>query len=146
AVPSYVCASSATPMAAVLIAKGLSPGAALAGLLLGPATNLATVAWLRRSFGARAAWFGISGLVGVTWSAALLVNQFVAVRPLEVRLGHEQHGFVAYLAVTVLGLFVLRSLWYDGLAGWLKPLSGALAASHGESEMDHPGSHGHAIV
>ena len=57
AVPSYVCASSATPLAAVLLAKGISPGAVLCGLLLGPATNLATLAWLRRAYGPRAtAW------------------------------------------------------------------------------------------
>ena len=33
AVPSYVCATSATPLAGVLWSKGLSSGAVLAGLL-----------------------------------------------------------------------------------------------------------------
>src|SRR5204862_656387 len=36
--PMYVCASGATPLVAVLIHKGISPGAALAFLLTGPAT------------------------------------------------------------------------------------------------------------
>lgn len=40
--PTYVCASSATPFVAVLLAKGVSPGAALAFLLTGPATNVTT--------------------------------------------------------------------------------------------------------
>ena len=40
--PTYVCASSATPFVAVLLAKGISPGAALAFLLTGPATNVTT--------------------------------------------------------------------------------------------------------
>ena len=40
--PTYVCASSATPFVAVLLAKGASPGAALAFLLTGPATNVTT--------------------------------------------------------------------------------------------------------
>ncbi|MBT8492828.1 MAG: permease, partial [Deltaproteobacteria bacterium] len=41
-IPMYVCASGATPLAAVLIHKGVSPGAAVAFLLAGPATNMTT--------------------------------------------------------------------------------------------------------
>jgi len=40
--PLYVCASGSTPLVAMLLLKGLSPGAALAFLLTGPATNLTT--------------------------------------------------------------------------------------------------------
>ena len=65
AIPSYVCAPSATPLAAVLLAKGLSPGAVLVGLLLGPATNVATIVFLRRWFGGKAAAVG-SGVCGVS--------------------------------------------------------------------------------
>ena len=66
-----MCASSATPLAAVLIAKGVSPGAVLSGLLLGPATNIATLAWLRKAFGKRATIWGSIGLLAATWSLAL---------------------------------------------------------------------------
>jgi len=41
--PLYICATSSTPLAAALIAGGLSPGAALVFLLVGPATNIATM-------------------------------------------------------------------------------------------------------
>ena len=40
--PIYVCASGATPIVAVLLISGVSPGAALAFLLTGPATNIST--------------------------------------------------------------------------------------------------------
>ncbi len=50
-VPTYVCASGATPLAAVLVYKGVSPGAALAFLLIGPATNLTTFGVLSRLHG-----------------------------------------------------------------------------------------------
>src|SRR5262249_52536105 len=46
--PLYVCASGSTPLAAVLIAKGVSPGAAIAFLLTGPATNVTTFGVLAR--------------------------------------------------------------------------------------------------
>ena len=42
--PLYVCASGATPLAAALIAAGVSPGAGIAFLLSGPATNITTSA------------------------------------------------------------------------------------------------------
>ena len=42
-IPLYVCASGSIPFAAALLAKGISPGAALIFLIAGPATNAATV-------------------------------------------------------------------------------------------------------
>ena len=53
--PTYVCASSATPFVAVLLFKGVSPGAALAFLLTGPATNVTTFGVLARLHGRRIA-------------------------------------------------------------------------------------------
>jgi hypothetical protein len=47
----YICASASTPVAAALVAKGLSPGAALVLLLAGPATNAAALVLLLRHFG-----------------------------------------------------------------------------------------------
>jgi hypothetical protein len=41
-IPLYVCASGATPIAAMAVHKGLSAGAALTFLLAGPATNATT--------------------------------------------------------------------------------------------------------
>ena len=41
--PLYVCATLSTPIAAALVMKGMSPGAALVLLLAGPATNMATI-------------------------------------------------------------------------------------------------------
>ena len=53
--PIYVCATGATPLVAVLIAKGLSPGAALAFLLTGPATNATTFGVLEQLHGRKVA-------------------------------------------------------------------------------------------
>ncbi len=63
-IPTYVCASGATPLVAVLILKGVSPGAALAFLLTGPATNLTTFGLLARLHGLRMAiYFGATIMV-----------------------------------------------------------------------------------
>ena len=50
-IPLYICASASTPIAAALVLKGLSPGAALVFLLAGPATNAATIAVVHRFWG-----------------------------------------------------------------------------------------------
>lgn len=53
--PLYVCATASTPIAASLVLKGLSPGAALVFLLAGPATNGATLTVMFKVLGQRAA-------------------------------------------------------------------------------------------
>ena len=50
-IPIYICASASTPIAAALILKGISPGAALVFLLAGPATNAATLTLVGRFWG-----------------------------------------------------------------------------------------------
>jgi len=53
--PIYVCATASVPIAAALIAKGISPGAAFVFLATGPATNAATVMTIWKIMGLRAA-------------------------------------------------------------------------------------------
>ncbi len=45
-IPIYICATASTPIAAALILKGVSPGAALVFLLVGPATNVTSLSVL----------------------------------------------------------------------------------------------------
>ncbi len=54
-IPVYVCATASVPIAAALIAKGLSPGAALVFLMTGPATNAAAIVTIWRALGGRTA-------------------------------------------------------------------------------------------
>ena len=53
-IPMYICATASTPVAAALILKGVSPGAALVFLLVGPATNVTSLAVLFGLLGKRA--------------------------------------------------------------------------------------------
>lgn len=65
-VPLYICASASTPIAAALVAKGLSPGAALIFLMTGPATNTGTIAIIVSQFGTRFASIYIATVIAVT--------------------------------------------------------------------------------
>lgn len=65
-VPLYICASASTPIAAALVAKGVSPGAALIFLMTGPATNTGTIAIIVSQFGTRFASIYVAAVVAVT--------------------------------------------------------------------------------
>jgi uncharacterized membrane protein YraQ (UPF0718 family) len=54
-IPLYICATASTPLAATLVAKGMSPGTAFVFLLAGPATNAATITMVARFLGKRSA-------------------------------------------------------------------------------------------
>lgn len=49
--PLYICATGSVPIAAMLIMKGLSPGAALVFLMAGPATNATTITMVGKVLG-----------------------------------------------------------------------------------------------
>jgi uncharacterized protein len=137
AIPSYVCAASATPLAAILLAKGMSPGAVLVGLLLGPATNVATLVFLAKTYGKRSAIAGVTVLVLVTWAIAMIANQFLKLEQpgtLTAASGHE-HEWLAMTAGTVLAILVLRALWLSGARSWVASLLGT---------QDHEHHHEHA--
>ena len=74
AVPMYICSTGSIPVAAALIMKGLSPGAALVMLMAGPAVNLASILVVRKALGR--AFTAIYLLVIVVFSVlfGLLVN------------------------------------------------------------------------
>ncbi len=75
-VPLYLCASASTPVAAALIAKGLSPGAALVFLLVGPATNAATIAVAGKLLGGRRLRLYLGTIVVVSLAAGLALDAF----------------------------------------------------------------------
>ena len=65
-IPLYICASASTPIAAALVAKGVSPGAALIFLMTGPATNTGTIAIIVSQFGSRFATIYVAVVIAVT--------------------------------------------------------------------------------
>ncbi len=50
-IPLYICATGSIPLTAVLIIKGISPGAAFVLLMAGPATNAATITMIGKVLG-----------------------------------------------------------------------------------------------
>lgn len=127
AVPVYVCAQGATPLAAMMVHKGLSPGAGLAFLLVGPATNVAAWGMLRRSLGPRVAWaFALSSLAGAV-ALGVICNRFISPATLpeiHTLAAHDHHGW-EWGAATVLALLLGGTVLRLGPRAWLATMSPA---------------------
>ncbi len=74
AVPMYICSTGSIPVAAALMMKGLSPGAALVMLMAGPAVNLASILVVRKSLGRRFTWIYLLTIVVFSILFGLIVN------------------------------------------------------------------------
>jgi uncharacterized membrane protein YraQ (UPF0718 family)/copper chaperone CopZ len=105
-VPLYVCATASTPIALSLIVAGLSPGAALAFLISGPATNSAALTTLWKVLGRRTTVIYLATVAFGAIGVGLLVDGFVAsgVVPVSALIdtagaaatGHEHHGSAGF--------------------------------------------------
>jgi len=110
-VPMYVCASASTPIAAGLIAGGVSPGAALVFLLVGPATNAAGMIVLRREFGARVFAVYLGGIVLVSLVMGLSLDVLLGATdwPVRALYGTAEAG-PSHPQMAAAGAFVVLSL------------------------------------
>jgi hypothetical protein len=73
-IPMYVCASASTPIAASLIMKGISPGAALVFLLTGPATNAVTISTVIKTLGKKSTAVYLAAIAFVSLALGYLLN------------------------------------------------------------------------
>lgn len=73
-IPMYVCAAASTPIAASLIMKGVSPGAALVFLLTGPATNAITISTVVKTLGKKAAAVYLLSIGIISFLLGYLLN------------------------------------------------------------------------
>ncbi|MDC0336195.1 SO_0444 family Cu/Zn efflux transporter [Pseudodesulfovibrio sp.] len=85
ALPLYVCATASTPIAASLLLKGLSPGAALVFLLAGPATNGATITVMLKTLGKRAAGLYVLSIVICSLALAWVVDRLYMALGLDIQ-------------------------------------------------------------
>jgi uncharacterized protein len=76
-VPLYVCATSSVPIAAVLMMKGISPGAALVFLMAGPATNAATISVIGNSMGKKTLFFYLLTIMSGALFSGLFIDYFL---------------------------------------------------------------------
>jgi len=116
ALPLYVCATSSTPIAAALIAAGISPGTALVFLLVGPATNIATMVVVARTLGRRSLILYVVCIVIVAVLFGLATDALIssASGGTATNALHAPHMAAAWLTIpsaVFLALLILRGMF-----------------------------------
>ena len=76
-IPLYVCATASVPIAAILLLKGLSPGAALVFLMAGPATNIATMTVINKVMGKKTLFAYLFSIIIGALFFGVLINNFL---------------------------------------------------------------------
>jgi hypothetical protein len=74
-IPMYICATASTPIAAALILKGVSPGAALVFLLAGPATNITSLTVFLGILGKRATAIYLAAIAMLAVASGLVLDR-----------------------------------------------------------------------
>ena len=114
-IPMYICATASTPVAASLLAAGVSPGTVLVFLLAGPATNLGSVGIIGREIGTRAVVAYLAGISVCSICLGLLLDQWLMLTNGVVDPQMSDHvrmvpGWLSLTAAVLLPLFAIRPL------------------------------------
>ena len=141
-IPVYVCASSATPLVAIFLINGVSPGAGLAFLLSGPATNISTFGVLAKLHNqSTATILAVSCLVtsiGLGFATNLVFPNF---QPVSF-VGHDHHfNWVNWSSLAMLvGLFSY-SIFRRGLRSFMMELIPHQHSHDGDCSHSHCSHH-----
>lgn len=102
--PVYVCATASIPVAAAMIAKGASPGAALVFLMVGPATNAATIVTLASALGRRTALLYLMSVLIAAVASGLTLDALWPGLQAEISAHYCQQtpGFLGHASAAVL--------------------------------------------
>lgn len=129
AIPLYVCATGSVPIAAILMLKGLSPGAAIVFLMAGPATNAATMTVLGNVFGRRTLIIYLISIVIGAYFFGTIVNEFLPrewfLDPIRhIHGGEHAHGILPYWleagSAILLALLIANALYNKYLSRYFK--------------------------
>jgi uncharacterized protein len=103
--PMYVCATASVPLAASLVAAGMSPGSALVLLMAGPTTNIATMGAIGRSFGKTVLAIYLATVIVMSISLGLLFDWLLLDIPSAKEHMHSiPHWFEVICAIGLLAL------------------------------------------
>jgi uncharacterized membrane protein YraQ (UPF0718 family) len=113
-VPMYVCATASTPIAAAMLVVGVSPGTVLVFLLAGPATNLGTLAIVRREFGKKVFRGYLLGILCCSFLMGLMTDWLAGLLTINVaaQVGEGDHASMpAWITFPATGLLTLWIFW-----------------------------------
>ena len=105
-----MCAAASTPIAAGLIAAGVSPGAAMVFLLAGPATNVGSLVVLRSEFGNRILAVYILMIAVMSIALGALLDALVGNLNVAIKAPVHEHDVVSPWVVAATVAFLAWTL------------------------------------
>ena len=143
-VPLYICATGSIPIAAVLLMKGLSPGAALVLLMAGPATNIATMAVIGNAMDRRSLWIYMASIIGGALAFGILINELIPREwitgfiPSGLMEGHTQHaaGWFKWTSSALLVLLIFNGYVLKYLTRRRNRIQGRLKSERMKSQIN----------
>ncbi len=122
-IPLYICATASTPIAAALILKGVSPGAALVFLLAGPATNVTSLTVLLKVLGKRATGIYLSAIALFAVIFGLLLDKIYGMfdlvpQALVGKAAELMPAWAEWLGAAVLLIFSVKPVWNSVKGRW----------------------------
>jgi hypothetical protein len=115
-IPMYVCASASVPVAAALILKGISPGAALVFLITGPGTNAAGLATIWNTLGRRTAILYLLTVAGCALAAGILLDSII--HGISIEVASHMHAMGTGVVQHISAVVLLAVMGYAFLSGW----------------------------
>ena len=149
AMPMYTCATGSIPLALALVAKGITPGAALVLLMAGPATSIASMLVVGKAFGKRTLVAYLLSIAVGAIGFGLIVDTFFMDTFLSAMLPHgsaECHGHGAlgvfdYICAGLLAAFMIYAKFaHKGCGGHCGcgDHSCGCGHDHHDGHCDHP--------
>ena len=160
AMPMYTCATGSIPLALALVAKGITPGAALVLLMAGPATSIASMLVVGKAFGKRTLAAYLFSIAFGAMFFGFIVDTFFMDTFLSAMLpqgaaechGHGALGVFDYICAGLLAVFMLYAKFVhkgcDGHCGCGESHCGCCedhcdCDDHEHNEHDHHDGEGH---
>jgi uncharacterized membrane protein YraQ (UPF0718 family) len=109
-IPMYICATASTPIAAALILKGISPGAALVFLLAGPATNITSLTMVFKILGKRSTLIYLTVIMVLSVIGGLSLDLVYSLSGVSARAVAGSAGELIPLWAQSSGAFILMAL------------------------------------
>ncbi len=114
-IPLYVCATASIPIAVSLIMKGISPGAAFVFLVVGPATNAATITLIGNALGRKMVTIYLTVISVFAIGFGYLLNWIFALlgdrADLSTMMHQQEKPLYIYILTGIFSLLMIMSLY-----------------------------------
>ena len=128
-IPLYICATASTPIAAAFILKGVSPGAALVFLLVGPATNVTSLSVLIGLLGKRAVIIYLTSIALVSVICGLILDAVYSMLGISVLAAVAKHSEMMPKELTIPASIIL-------IIFSIRPVKNSLQRRFGQSGQE----------